>query len=111
MIEIIITNYLAENLNVPVFNEHQENEPDSFVLIDRTGGTKKNYLKTATIAFQSYAESKYKASLLNEELKQTIEKIEELPEISGVHLNSDYDYTDVQTKRYRYQAVYDINYY
>lgn len=111
MIEIIVTKYLSENLDVPVFNEHQENEPASFVLIDRTGGNKKNQLKSATFIFQSYAESKYKASLLNEKVKEVVEKMEILPEISGIHLNSDYDYTDVQTKRYRYQAVFDINHY
>ena len=27
------------------------------------------------------------------------------------NLNSDYNFTDTETKEYRYQAVFDINYY
>lgn len=111
MIELIVFEYLKNHLSTPVYTEHQENEPDRFVIIDKTGGDKKNHIKSATIVLQSYAESKYEASLLNEKVKTVVESINELSEVSGVHLNSDYDYTDIQTKRYRYQAVYDINYY
>ena len=30
--------------------------------------------------------------------------------IFGVHLQADYNFTNTQTKQYRYQAVYEINY-
>ena len=52
-----------------------------------------------------------KAAELNEKLKQVIENMVELNEISGIHLNSDYNFTDTETKKYRYQAVFDINYF
>lgn len=32
-------------------------------------------------------------------------------EVSGVYLNADYNFTDVETKEYRYQAVFDIFHY
>ena len=35
----------------------------------------------------------------------------ELDEITSLHLNSDYDYTDTTIKKYRYQAVFDIGYF
>lgn len=31
--------------------------------------------------------------------------------IGSVRLNSDYNFTDIEMKRYRYQAVFDIYYY
>ena len=34
-----------------------------------------------------------------------------LDDVISCKLNSDYNYTDKETKRYRYQAVFDIRYY
>ena len=51
------------------------------------------------------------AALLNEEVKDVVEGLIELDDISGISLNSDYNYTDTETKSYRYQAVFDINHY
>ena len=34
-----------------------------------------------------------------------------LDEIASVKLNSDYNFTDEETKQYRYQAVFDIKHY
>lgn len=112
MIELILLNYLNEKLQVNVYTEKPSNPPPSYVLIDKTGSGKVNHLPDATVAFQSYADTKYNAALLNEEVKTAIEQMaDELHEIRGVTLNGDYPFTDVQTKSYRYQAVYDIRYY
>ncbi|CQR25873.1 phage protein [Streptococcus varani] len=111
MIEVIIKKHLDEHLDVPSFFEHQAKEPERFVILEKTSGTKRNHLLSATFAFQSYAESLYEAALLNEKVKQVVEQLDGLPQVSGVHLNADYNFTDIATKRYRYQAVFDINYY
>lgn len=111
MIEIVIKQYLDGHLPVPSFFEHQSRPPDSYILIERTGGRQKNQLKSSVVAFQSYAPSLYEAAELNERLKSVVEGMTVLPEVSGVHLNSDYNFTDTETKRYRYQAVFDINHY
>lgn len=111
MIEIIIKNFLDERLSVPAFLERSREMPERFVLFEKTSSAKSNYLPEATFAFQSYAKSMYDAAALNEELKMVIEGLIELNEISKVRLNSDYNFTDTTTKEYRYQAVFDINYY
>lgn len=111
MIEIITKKYLDNHLPVPTFTEKPTDKPKRFVVIDKIGGSKSNHLPSATIAFQSYAESKYEAAKLNEELKDVVERMVELNEIRGITLNSDYNFTDTTTKEYRYQAVYDIRYY
>lgn len=111
MIEIIIKKYLDEHLTVSSFLEKVEDMPDSYVLFEKTGSSKSNYLSSSTFAFQSYAPSMYEAAKLNEELKVAVEKLVTLDAISGVTLNSDYNFTDTETKQYRYQAVFDINHY
>ena len=111
MIEVITLNFLTDYLSVPVYTEHQEEMPDSFVIFVKTSGGKKNHLNQATLAIQSYGPSLAESAMLNEEVKQAVEKMVELPSISKVELNSDYNFTDTETKRYRYQAVVDFIYF
>lgn len=111
MIEEIIIKYLEKQLDITVVTEKPEDEPQSYLLIEKTGSYRSNMIDTATIAIQSYAGSMYEAASLNELVKKVMESVTELPEISKAELNSDYNYTDKTKKRYRYQAVYDITYF
>ena len=111
MIEKIVKKYLDEQLDVPSYFEHEEDMPDAFVIIQKTGEGGSDYVHSATFAFQSYAPSLQKTAELNENVKNAIENLISVNEVSGVHHNSDYNFTDTVTKRYRYQAVYDINYF
>lgn len=111
MIEIIIKNFLDTHLSVSSFLEKKGEMPLSYVLFEKIGSSKSNHLLSSTFAFQSYAPSMYEAAKLNEQLKEVVERLIELNEISNVSLNSDYNFTDTETKEYRYQAVFDINHY
>lgn len=111
MIEEIIIKYLEKQLDITVVTEKPEDEPQSYLLIEKTGSYRSNMIDSATIAIQSYACSMYEAAGLNELVKKAMETITELPEISRAELNSDYNYTETTKKRYRYQAVYDITYF
>lgn len=110
MIEMIVQDHLRASLDVPVWMEHQEHEPERFVLIEKTSGGMKNQIASATIAVQSYAASMHDAAKLNEEAKLKMFCLPEREEVSGVRLISDYNFTDTQSKRYRYQAVFTIFY-
>lgn len=111
MIEITILNFLDENLDVPVLMEKPSNPPERCVFFEKTSGAKRNHLLSSTFAFQSYGKSLYEAAALNEQLKVAVESMIVLPEISAIRLNSDYNFTDTETKEHRYQAVFDINHY
>lgn len=110
MIETIIYNWLKQQLDVPVYMEEPSEKPETFVLIDKTGSSRDNWINHATIAVQSYATSMYKAAKLNESVKSALDRIVQLDEIGASTLNSDYNFTDETTKRYRYQCVYDLTY-
>ena len=113
MIEIIILNHLKTKLSVPVRLEKPEPLPEDgkYVLFEKTGSNSLNKTGGSTFAFQSYAKSMYDAAALNEEVKQAVDSLIELDGIASVKLNTDYNFTDTTTKKYRYQAVYDIKHY
>lgn len=112
MIETALIRYLNDKLNVEAYAEYPEDAPAQFVLMEKTGSGIFDRLSRATIALQSYADDLLDAMKLNEQVK---EAMDELPwEVDGVtrsKLNSDYNFTDTSTRKYRYQAVYDITYY
>lgn len=110
MIEITIKKYLEEKTKKTVLLEHKENEPAQFFLIQKLGGGFRDGISNASFAIQSYANSKYECAVMNEDLKKAMLSAIELKDVSSVRLDSDYDYTDVQEKKHRYQAVYDIYY-
>lgn len=111
MIELIVKNYLSTKLEIPIVFEHQKNLPKQFILIQKTGGSRENFLNSSTIAIQSYAESMFEAAKLNEKIKNLMYDLITVDEVSSVDLNSDYNFTDTETKQYRYQAIFDIHYY
>ena len=108
MIEKIILDYLNEKLDVDVYLERPEKAPTRYVLLEKTGGSRENYINSATVAIQSYAESMYEAASLNETVKKAMDEIIMLPSVLSSKLNSDYNFTDTARKEYRYQAVYDL---
>lgn len=111
MIEEIVRAWLAGRLSVPVYLEVPERPPQAFVVLEKTGGSKIDHIRRATLALQSYAGRLTDAARLNERVKAAMEDMPDLDEVCRAALNSDYNFTDTQSKKYRYQAVYDITYY
>lgn len=114
MIEIIIRSFLASLLPVPVYLDRNGNTAETFVVIDHTGGSEKNHVRTAIVAIQSYGASLYDAATLAETVHACMtDSLPALASIGAVKVNSGpYNYSpgDVP-KEYRYQAVYEITYY
>ena len=111
MIEQIVLNYLKDKLKISVYTEEQTTKEVEYIVVSKTGGNERNHIGYATVAIQSYSNTKYNASVLNERVKEAMRKITELDSISKQNLNSDYDFTNPTKKQYRYQAVYDLVFY
>lgn len=111
MIEKIVRDYLEDFLEIPVFLEHQKKDPFKFVILEKIGSSKKNHLKETTLAIQSYAPSLFQASTLNEEVKNAFENLIFLDKVAFVKFETDYNFTDSETKKYRYQAIFNIKHY
>lgn len=110
MIEKTILDFLKSKLDMPVFLEVPKAPPDAFVLLERTAGGERDHIYTATFAIQSYDVSLLKAAELNDRVKKAMRELTLLDDVSRCHLNSDYNFTETSTKRYRYQAVFEIVY-
>lgn len=111
MVEKIVKDYLQSSLGIPVRLEEEDDLGNEYVLIEKTGSSTGNHIASATLAVQSFSTSLYGAATLNERVKAAMEKIIELDDISKCELNSDYNYTDTNRKKNRYQAVFDIVYF
>lgn len=112
MIEKTILDNLKQGLNIPCFFIYPKDDKiTEFVIIEKTGSGKNNHLINSTFTFQSYSKSVYDAVVLNEKVKKEVENLIKLNEISKVELNSDYNFTDQERKKHRYQAVFDIYHY
>ena len=111
MIETIVLNALDSALDVPVYMEAPEKRPVSYVIVQKTGSQRNNRIDSATIAVQSIAPTLQGAAELNESVKAIMDQLSETEtDIFRAELNSDYNFTNTQTKERRYQAVYDITY-
>lgn len=105
-----LIDYLTDELEVFVGMEAPEETTD-YVLIDQTGSATTNHITTTTVAVQSYGSSLYDAMLLNETVKGSMLSFAEDADVASVRLETDYNFTNTETKQYRWQAVYRITHY
>lgn len=110
MIEQIIRDYLLTVLTVPVVTERMQNPPLRYCIIERTSENCANYLRTAAIAIQTYAESMYEAAKLCETVITEMEGLKAVDAVSGVWYETSYNFTDGTSGQYRYQAVFTVAY-
>ena len=111
MIIKTLLDYLTENLEGIYVGMEAPEQLTDYVLIDQTGSAKTNHITTTTVAIQSYGASLYEAMLLNERVKDAMDGFLALDVVSRVHLETDYNFTNTETKQYRWQAVYQITHY
>lgn len=110
VIEYKLIEYLNSALDVSAYMEEPESTETSYIIIEKTGASEENKINFATVAIQSYGATMEAAIDLNESVKQAMEDFIQDDEIFRCKLNSDYNFTDTETHRYRYQAVFDIAY-
>lgn len=111
MIEIKVLQHLVNELGMEVYTERPENPGPEYILIEKTGGgSSTNFISKPVITVQSYADSMLRAAQINKAVERAMRNIISDPNISRCELNSSYNFTDTASKKYRYQAVFDIVY-
>lgn len=112
MIAKILLDFLNADttLNTPAYME-VPTELTDFILLDQTGTSQENHITTTTIAVQSYGATMWDAMTLNEKVKDAMERFLLLDIVTKVELETDYNFTNTETKQYRWQAVYNITHY
>lgn len=111
MIETLIINRL-EAAGLRAFAEDPADPTQKpYYVIQKTAGSAPQYLRRATVAVQSYGETMLGAAQANAVMIPVVLGMAEHSAVSRVELNSDYNFTDTEKKRPRYQAVFDFTYY
>ena len=103
-----LNNY--EALGAPAYMEVPKELTD-FILLDQTGTSTTNHITTTTIAVQSYGKTLWDAMQLNEKVKDAMQQFVWHDNVARVELETDYNFTNTETKQYRWQAVFQITHY
>lgn len=111
MIEVTILNYLNSVLSDRVYMQRPAKEPKRYYLMELTGSSLDNTVFTSTLAIQSCAPTLYEAAEMSWSVVDAMRDAVSLDEVSKVDLNTNYNFTDPETKRSRYQAVFDLVHY
>lgn len=115
-IEKTIYDYLTTEFGsitpkIPVYVTEPEEPGPKYILIQKTGSSRSNKIRRATIAIQSIGTSMEDVIELNEQVIVAMLDSISLTNVSKCELNSDYNFTDPRTRRFRYQAVFDLVYF
>lgn len=112
IIEKIILNHLNSVMDIPYYMEEPIDKPDEYGTIEKTGSSElTKWAYSSTFAIQTYAKSLEDAAERNQEMIEAMDGLINYDEVCRCELNSDYNFTDTTTKRYRYQAVFDVVHY
>lgn len=112
MIEETVIQHLTEQMTpIPAFMETPADPPEKWILVEKTGTTVENYLWCSTFAVRSHGPSLYEAAALSRTVIDAMSRLPERAEVTRCRLNTEGNYTDTASKRYRYQAVFDIYHY
>lgn len=112
MIETVLLDYLNNaNLSAKVYMEQPKVKPEAFFILEKSGGGQTNHISESDFIVQSYGRTLYEAACMNEEIKAVMLRANTLNEVSAVELNSDYNYTNAESKSYHYQAIFVVTHY
>lgn len=94
---------------IGVFLEIPKPLPATFVVFQLIERGKENQIDACTLEFRSYAPSKYEAAVLDEKVREAMERLNETTDISA-RLGGGNDNPDTNFKRYRYRCYYNLFY-
>ena len=110
-IEEYVVLFLSGKLSVPVRGDVPSPVLPSFVTVEKTGARETDRIRSATLAVQSWAESRDAASRLCAQVEAAMASLAAEPEISRCALDTSYNHPDLARKKPRYQAVFNITHY
>lgn len=112
MIENIVRKYLKASSGLPAYLEEPAEPPAEYIVVEKTGSGDGEHIGRATVAVQCYAGSLLNAAERCRAVKALMERLpEQVMNVTRCRCLGDYNFTDSNTHRYRYQAVFDIVYY
>lgn len=110
LIEQKVLEYLQTELSMnDIYMEIPRNIPEKFVLMRVTDRGMSNRINQVTIEFSSYAPTKYEAAVLDELVRDAMDNIIELDDIS-CRFGGGNDNPDTELKIPRYRCYFNLFY-
>ena len=115
-IEVTVYKYLKDWLSIngqdtKVYTEYPSNPPASFFVVDLIGTSGSVFVYDTTVAIQAWSASKLGAATMMEQIKRAMVDIISQDRIIRCDLQSMYPFPDMDSKQYRYQAVFELKHY
>ena len=112
LIEATVICYLMNALKTEdVYAERPIDPPDEYYIIEKTAAGEENHVQKATIVVQSISSvSLLSAATMSKDVEKAMKNLITVTNVSKCKLNSAYNFTNQETREYRYQAVFDITY-
>lgn len=108
-IEAFIIKHLNEELGgVNAHGLVPPDKPDTFVVLERTGGSIENFLHHSMFVTDCYAKTLEQACILSEQVIAAMQRLPLKGRVTNVSVNSAYNDTDTETHEYRYGVLFDI---
>ena len=110
MIEKTVLDYLMDELSMTdIYLEFPNDLPNEFIVFHIVDRGKTDQINEVTMEFFSYGLTKLDAAKLDEKLREAMENIVTLPDIS-CRFGGGNDAPDTTIKRPRYRAYYNLFY-
>lgn len=107
-VEEALIAYLPTVLGVPAFGETPEERPESFVVVDRTGGPTELVRDIPSLAVQWWADNKADACTLSVDGRAALRAFVNEDDIMKVEIGSTYSFPDPESSQARYQTTCTI---
>lgn len=110
LIEQVVQDYLTNELgNIGVYPENPKPLPDKYVTFRIMDREKRNHINGVTFEFSSLASSKFEAAQLDELVRDAMENIIVIYDIS-CHFGGGNDDMDTSINKYRYRCYFNLFY-
>lgn len=100
----------ASSIGAPAYYDVPRDRPDSFVVVERTGGESgEGATERAMIDAQCWAPTRESAAALAERLKSSIRTMPgEVTDVAGYRISSTYRDRDIESGTPRYHVVFEL---
>lgn len=108
-VERVVAKRLMDATGIQAVVEIPAERPDEFVSVEMTGGSGSMFLKTATLAVQSWAQTRRRAAEIARAVEPAVPGIaEDEPNVFRSVANGTYRWPDPDSGQPRYQTTVEI---
>lgn len=108
-IESFIIQHLNQSLDeVSAYGLVPAERPNTFVVLERTGGTIEHFLHHSFFVTDCYGETLEEAVNLSEKVIEAMKTLPLHGRVTHVSINSIYNDTDTETHEYKYGVLFEV---